>query len=117
MPQRPENCELCAADRFTHWYHEDETCWVADCEVCMVPMVVWKRHGTEPPDEDLAHMKASLAASADERFEGAAWQFDDNMRQIPDHYHAHARDKNWFAKRGTRRLSRYTEVGSPRVER
>lgn len=119
MKQTITNCELCAADRFTHWYFEDDICWIADCEVCMVPMVVWKHHGTEPDAADLAHMQAALTASANERFgdDDAAWSYDDNMRQIPDHFHAHARDKGWFAERGTRRLSRYTTVGAPRVER
>ena len=42
-------CELCEAARITAWHHEDDVCWVADCEICMVPMVVWKQHGPEPP--------------------------------------------------------------------
>ena len=48
-------CELCDAARITEWHHEDETCWVADCEVCGVPMVVWKHHGHEPPEADVDH--------------------------------------------------------------
>jgi len=117
MTQTTNNCELCTADRFTHWYFEDDICWVADCEVCMVPMVVWKQHGTDPNAADRAHMKDALTTCANERFGDALWSFDDNMRQIPDHYHAHARDKDWFAERGVRPLSRYTTVGGPRVER
>ena len=46
---RPPDCELCEAARITEWFFEDDTCWVADCEVCDVPMVVWKQHGREPP--------------------------------------------------------------------
>ena len=38
----PERCELCEAGHLTTWYHEDEICWIADCEMCAVPMVVWK---------------------------------------------------------------------------
>ena len=34
------SCELCRAARITPWYHEDEICWVAECEICAVPMVV-----------------------------------------------------------------------------
>ncbi len=52
-------CELCEAARLTDWFHEDDTCWVADCEICGVPMVVWKRHGKEPPDDQLEHMLAA----------------------------------------------------------
>ena len=41
-PEAAPGCELCEAARYTHWYHEDDVCWVADCEVCETPMVVWK---------------------------------------------------------------------------
>ena len=37
--------------RLTEWYHEDDDCWVAECEACYVPMVVWKRHDPNPPEE------------------------------------------------------------------
>ena len=46
-----ESCELCEAARVTEWYHEDDVCWVAECEACFVPMVVWKRHDPNPPEE------------------------------------------------------------------
>ena len=45
------SCDLCEAARLSEWHHEDDVCWVADCEVCGVPMVVWKHHGPMPPDE------------------------------------------------------------------
>jgi len=111
------SCELCEAARFTHWYAEDEVCWVADCEVCLVPMVVWKRHGTAPDEAAVAHMHAVLGRAADERFGVDAWFLDTTMRQIPDHFHAHARDEHWHRNRSQRRLSRYTSVGAQRVER
>jgi hypothetical protein len=94
-------CELCEAARFTHWYHEDDVCWVADCEVCDVPMVVWRWHGTEPPDVDVAHMLDRLAAAATERFADVAFSIDRTMRQIPTHFHAHARDRDWWQRRFT----------------
>ena len=56
---RPDpGCELCEAARITEWFHEDDVCWVAACEVCDVPMVVWKQHGNEPPDAEVEHMLA-----------------------------------------------------------
>lgn len=110
-------CELCEAAQFTHWYSADEICWVADCEVCVVPMVVWRKHGTEPDAADLAHMHAALGAAGDARFGEGNWQPDANMRQIPTHFHAHARDRDWFAQRTTRPMSRFTGVGNERVER
>jgi hypothetical protein len=83
----------------TRWYHEDEVCWVADCEICDVPMVVWRHHGPEPPTEAVEHMLARLTEVADGRFGGGAWSLDRVMRQIPDHFHAHARDANWWSRR------------------
>src|SRR5208283_2546078 len=53
-------CDLCEAARLSVWHHEDDVCWVADCEVCGVPMVVWKHHGPTPPDGDVDHMMAEL---------------------------------------------------------
>ena len=87
----------------TPWHHEDDVCWVADCEVCDVPMVVWNSHGAEPPDDAVEHMIAQLERVAAARF-GPDEEFtiDRIMRQIPDHFHAHARDKNWWFRRFSR---------------
>lgn len=92
-------CELCEAAKMTTWYHEDATCWVADCEVCDVPMVVWKRHGPTPPKADVEHMVAALEAVANDRFGGGAYTVDRTMRQLPEHFHAHARDEGWYFRR------------------
>lgn len=107
-------CELCEAARFTHWYHEDDRCWVADCDACDCPMVVWSEHGTEPPDDVVEHCLARLADAADLRFGAGGWSVDRNMRQIPAHFHAHARDADWHRRRSTGRASRYTGVGAER---
>ena len=56
-----DDCDLCEAARITPWYHEDDICWIAECEICAVPMVVWRGHGTEPPEVELAHMHVQLA--------------------------------------------------------
>ena len=61
MPRAGGGCELCEAARLTTWYHEDDVCWVADCEICAVPMVVWRTHGTDPPEPDREHMWPSSA--------------------------------------------------------
>lgn len=92
-------CDLCEAARITPWHHEDDVCWVADCEVCGVPMVVWQRHGTEPSEVDLAHMLQALGAVADAELGEGNWSVDRVMRQVPDHFHAHARDPRWWFRR------------------
>lgn len=110
-------CDLCEAAQFTHWYSEDDTCWIADCEVCSVPMVVWKQHGTEPSSTERSHMIAQLVLAGQARFGDRPFEIDQVMRQIPEHFHAHARDADWFKLRGSRPLSSFTGVGSTRVER
>ena len=91
---RVEGCDLCRAARITPWYHEDEVCWVAECDICETPMVVWRFHGTTPPEDHLRHMQAKLREVAAVRV-GEFW-VDDHMRNIPDHFHAHARPKGGF---------------------
>lgn len=91
-------CDLCEAARITPWFYEDDVCWVAECEFCSVPMVVWRRHDPAPP----AAVKQALHARLDEVVAahfGFAHYIDDNMRNIPDHYHAHARPRGSFFSR------------------
>ena len=88
-----DGCELCAASRFTPWFHEDDVCWIAECESCAVPMVVWRHHGAEPPEPDLAHMIGALERVASGLFGPGCYWIDRLMRQIPGHFHAHARQK------------------------
>ncbi len=115
FPPTDPGCELCRADRFTHWYAVTEDGWVADCEVCSVPMVVWWDHGPDCGPEPRERLLAALGEAADERFGPGKWRFDTTMRQVPEHFHAHARDDRWFAERFARPLSRYTGVGGERV--
>ena len=111
FPPDDEGCELCAAARYTHWYRLNDHGWVADCEVCQVPMVVWWHHGTDVSEDVLDELFAMLTEAADERFGPENWSLDQTMRQVPGHFHAHARDRDWWTKRWTRPLSHYRGVG------
>jgi len=84
-------CELCEGAVITTRYLENELCWIGDCEICLVPMVVWRTHDPDPPDLERDQMRTYLAQVADVELGAGAWTFDDHMRNIPDHYHAHAR--------------------------
>jgi len=86
-----KSCELCQGDAITTRYFADDECWIADCVICRVPMVVWRSHDPAPPKEVRERMFQRLAHVADGCFGEGAWYFDDHMRKIPDHYHAHAR--------------------------
>jgi len=84
-------CDLCDAAVITRRYGESDIAWIADCEICLVPMIVWREHDAQPAPEIKARLHSELAAVADEEFGPGGWSIDDHMRNIPDHYHAHAR--------------------------
>src|SRR5215510_7039473 len=77
-PRVADHCELCEAARITPWFHEDELCWIAECEICAVPMVVWRAHDPSPPDEVKAQLHARLAAVVATPFEFEHY-VDDHM--------------------------------------
>ena len=97
-PGAAPGCELCEAARLTPWFHEDDTCWVAECEACWVPMVVWRRHGIDPSEAERTHMLERLGTVATEAY-GEYW-LDPDRRSIPDHWHVHARPKGGFHGHG-----------------
>ena len=98
-------CELCEAARLTEWFYEDDECWIAECESCSVPMVVWRAHDNQPPDDVKASLHAKLGAVVLEHFEYEHY-VDDNLRQIPEHYHAHARPRGGFFGHGIKRRAK-----------
>jgi hypothetical protein len=92
-------CDLCEAARITPWFYEDDVCWIAECEFCAVPMVVWRTHDAHPPQAVKSFMHDQLGAVVKAHF-GFVHFVDDNMRNIPDHYHAHARRRGGFFSLG-----------------
>ena len=107
--ERDETCLLCRAEKLSAWYHEDDVCWVADCTLCATPMVVWRWHGTEPSPADRQHMLTRLGDAATRVFDGH--YLDGNMRNIPDHFHMHARPEGGFFGHGFRRPGAVSESG------
>lgn len=65
-------------------------------------MVVWRDHDPSPPDDVKMRLHIKLGEVVGEHFE-FEMRIDDNMRTIPDHYHAHARPKGGFYGHGLRR--------------
>ena len=79
-------------------------CWTAMAFMLLLGnwAQFWRFHGTEPPSDHLAHMHTELGRVAGETLTVDHY-VDDNMRNIPDHYHAHARPKGGFFGHGFRR--------------
>jgi hypothetical protein len=96
-------CELCEAAQITPWFYDDDVCWIAECEQCSVPMVVWRHHDPSPPEDVRAVLVERLAAVVEEHY-GYDFYLDDDMRTIPTHYHAHARPRGGFFGHGLRRV-------------
>jgi hypothetical protein len=90
------NCDLCAAAVVSTRYFSDEMCWIADCTICLVPMVVWREHDSQPPVAVKQQLRNALSVVADEVLGAGEWYVDDHMRNIPDHYHAHARPPHFW---------------------
>ena len=99
------HCDLCEAARLTPWFYDDDICWIAECEACSVPMVVWRVHDNDPPADVKAYLHQRLAEVVATHF-GFDHYVDDNMRNIPDHYHAHARPRGGFFGHGLKPLRR-----------
>ncbi len=76
----------------TEWFHDDDLCWVAECESCNVPMVVWKKHDPNPPEEVRVELIRVLGVVVEQHYQMEHW-VDDRLRSIPHHYHAHARPR------------------------
>ena len=93
------SCDLCEAAHISPWHHEDDVCWVADCEICDVPMVVWKHHGPVPPDDDVAHMVGATDPGGRRPLRRGRVDGRPGHAQIPNHFHAHGRDPNWWSRR------------------
>ena len=106
---------LCDADPLTARHHEDDDCWVADCVVCMTPMVVWRVHGLPGPKKEAA-LLAHLERIAAERYGDPGYYVDPERRRIPDHWHAHARPAGGFFDPKSR-LYASAQKGLPRGRR
>ena len=102
LPDPSDDCDLCEAARITPWFHEDDICWIAECEQCCVPMAVWKRHDPDPSEEVRVVLKALLGTVVAIHYGFECW-FDEQMRTIPSHYHVHARPVGGFMGHGLRR--------------
>lgn len=90
MPAFDLDCPLCRAERLTPRHYEDETCWVADCATCGVPMAVLKDHRHWLTAWETGHVLEKLREVASELSPAASFTIT-GPRSIPSHAHFHAR--------------------------
>ena len=76
------SCELCRAEQITPWLYEDALCWVALCDTCYVPMMVFKPH--REPDEEEQERMVEIARRLYPKAYLRFWR-----GLIPDHFHFH----------------------------
>ena len=97
-------CELCELARTTQWYAEFDEPFrfvIIDCDSCDVPMAVLGAHRKAPTAAEREVIERELGKIADAKYP-RGWFFDDNMRQIPEHYHLHSRPyPAWWPRRRT----------------
>ena len=98
-------CELCELARTTRWYAQFFSPFpfsVLDCDSCDVPMAVLGEHRAEVSEEEREVMQRALRLVGENLGLGEL-VLDDRMRQIPEHYHLHARPRpKWWPAGGTR---------------
>lgn len=94
-------CELCELVRSTRWFaqvFEPFPFTLLECDSCDVPMAVLGEHRATVSEAERRVMAKALAWVADAHDLGEI-TFDDRMRQIPDHYHLHARPRpKWWPR-------------------
>lgn len=83
LPDERASCLFCPKpEKKTRWFHEDSVCLIIN-KPTGEPMVVLKRHTTEPTDEEMEHMENVVSAICG----------DHDLRvllaHVPNHWHAH----------------------------
>ena len=99
-PGRP--CERCEPVRSTRRYatfHEPFAFPVLHCDSCHTPMAVLAEHRAVATEEERSVMQKALGLVVETMGLGEVAIFDDRMRQIPDHYHLHARIRPAWLRR------------------
>lgn len=90
MTARAE-CELCRAEIITPRFFDSERFWIALCISCNEPLAVAVEHVSVIDGGTYLQMAGELEEVARQFFTGRRFFIDNVMRQIPDHYHMHAR--------------------------
>jgi len=87
------NCELCNLEKKTKWYYEDDNWIICDCLMCKEPMLIYRKHTMNIPEEDLSYIFHLLRYD----FESPQYLFGTRgklifrtfQKKIKDHFHWH----------------------------
>lgn len=80
-----EDCLFCPKpDKQTKWWHEDEVCLLIN-KPSGEPMVVLKRHTTEPTATEMAYMKGVAQSVCGDH------EMDVVLGHVKNHWHGHIR--------------------------
>lgn len=77
-------CDLCILEKRTKWFYEDKSFVIINCDHCMQPMIVIKRHTMQPTEQRLEKM----IKIAHELF-GKNIEFRKEQKKIKSHFHWH----------------------------
>ncbi len=87
-------CDLCELKEYTPWYASFTQPFhfaILDCDSCDTPMAVLREHRVELADQERAFIVEALSLVARAKYGEGEFIIDQVMRQIPDHFHMHAR--------------------------
>lgn len=80
-------CSLCEPKKLTHWHHEDDICYICDCETCGGIVIVLKTH-RKPIKNELEHMLNKVRVL----FNMDTHTLDFSMKKNKNHFHFHLRE-------------------------
>ncbi len=89
-----DKCDLCELKEYTPWYARFTQPFrfaILDCDSCDTPMAVLAEHRIELAVEERAFMVEALSLVARVKYGEGEFIIDQVMRQIPSHFHMHAR--------------------------
>ena len=91
-------CQLCEAEKKTHWYHEDNTCWIADCTQTGNPIIVLRQHTMRITSGDLIAMIAAAHHALEDIDYGITLLFNDLRNESHFHIHVLRHKKCWTSR-------------------
>lgn len=82
-----DNCLFCPKpEKQTTWWYEDDVCLAIENISGGSPLMILKRHTTEPTEDEIAHIEAVMQKLFDTQ------DYDVIMAHVKNHWHCHPRN-------------------------